>query len=155
MGTYYIGAGRGKPSIQVHLISFCPWKVSEAQFIFLPVLDYGDLVHIHVPARCLQSLDSVYHAALTSVTSYKALTHHCTSHGRIEWPQLAACHLSHWYTCTFIASIFMWLHFKNSVSSNDRYLLKCPQSSHWILQAFLEFTTEHPEPEGTSFSWNI
>jgi len=64
---------------------------------FLPVLDYGNLLYMNAPAKCLQSLDSVYRGALRFVTSCKALTHHCNLHGRVEWPSLAVRRLSHWH----------------------------------------------------------
>ena len=105
---------------------------------FLPVLDYGDLLYMHAPAKCLQSLDSVYHSsALRFVTGCKALTHHCTLYSRVEWPSLAARRLSHWqtfiykailgilpqYLCSYISKTESTY----SLRSNDCYLLHIPK----------------------------
>ena len=105
---------------------------------FLPVLDYGDLLYMHAPVNCLNSLDSVYHGALRFITGCRALTHHCTLYGRVEWPSLAARRLSHWhifiykailgllpnYLCVYISRTQNPIY---NLRSNDRYELSVPR----------------------------
>ena len=49
-------------------------------------------------ARCLRSIDTLYHGTLRFILNYKTLTHHCTLYTMVGWPSLITRRLSHWYT---------------------------------------------------------
>lgn len=52
------------------------WKYSVSA-AFLPLLNYSDILSMSSSAKCLHSLNSVYHCALKFVTGCSHLLHHC------------------------------------------------------------------------------
>lgn len=65
---------------------------------FLPLLDYGDVLYMTASAKCLQSLNTVYHCALRFVTGCSRLTHHCDLNAKSGWPSLSVRRYLHWLT---------------------------------------------------------
>lgn len=66
-------------------------------------LDYGDVLHLSAPMKCLQSLNTVYHNALRFVTGDGRLTHHCDLYIRSGLPSLSARRYTHWLTLIYKA----------------------------------------------------
>ncbi len=70
---------------------------------FLPILDYGDVVHQHASSYRLASLEAVYHGALRFITDCKFSTHHCILYNRVAWSSLAVRRQMHWYLLIYKA----------------------------------------------------
>jgi hypothetical protein len=71
--------------------------------MFLPVLDYGDVIYQHAPSYLLLSLDALYHGALRFITGCKFSTHHCELYKRVAWPSLSIRRKMHWYLLIYKA----------------------------------------------------
>ena len=58
---------------------------------FLSVVNYGDILYMHVAKSILRSLDSVYHSPFASRFVIKAeySTHHCILYSLSGWPLLS------------------------------------------------------------------
>ncbi|MDF4405775.1 hypothetical protein P3471_24855, partial [Vibrio parahaemolyticus] len=70
-------------------------KLVEATFLF--VIDYGDILEMHVTSSILRSLDSVFHASLCFNTNTKSVTRHCILYDLVGWTSLTTCRQQHWY----------------------------------------------------------
>ncbi len=65
------------------------------QSTFLPILDYGDVIHMHASTYLLNRLDGVYHAALSFITNACSRTHHCLLYNYVGWSSLCQIRKSH------------------------------------------------------------
>ncbi len=71
--------------------------------LFLPILDYGDVLYQHASSYLLASLEAVYHGALRFITDCKCSTRHCTLYNRVAWSSLAVRRQMHWYLLIYKA----------------------------------------------------
>lgn len=75
------------------MLGFYPFslkvRIKLVSAIFLLLLDYGDVLYMNVSAKCLLSLNSVYHCALRFITGCRHLTHHCELYTKVNWPPLS------------------------------------------------------------------
>lgn len=62
-----------------------PWPLVQCivQSTLLSVLDFGDIIHMHVSPSTLKPLDSVYHGALRLITGDAFLIHRCTLYEKV------------------------------------------------------------------------
>ena len=66
------------------------------RIVFLPLLDYGDVIDKNATLTSLKALDAVYHSAIWFVTGSSYNTHHCTLYNLIGWPSLSERRSRHW-----------------------------------------------------------
>ncbi len=104
--------------------------------IFLPLLDYGDLLYMNVPGgHYLKQLDSVFHSALRFITGCNYQTHHCTLYEKAALPSLHTrrslnCFIYKSICCLTLSSLS--LSFSNlkvcyKIRSNDPLCFKVPR----------------------------
>jgi len=65
------------------------------QSTILPILNCGDVVHMHASTYLLKRLDGVYHSALRFITNSCSRTHHCLLHNYLGWSSLYQRRKSH------------------------------------------------------------
>ena len=72
----------------------CRKRIVEA--VFMPVLDYGDILYKNAPISALKTLDTVYHSAIRFATGAAYDTHHCILYNKIGWTSLSERRFRHW-----------------------------------------------------------
>ncbi|KAK0136519.1 RNA-directed DNA polymerase from mobile element jockey [Merluccius polli] len=99
----------------------CRKRIIES--VFMPVLDYGDIIYRNASMSSLKILDVIYHSAIRFATSASYNTHHCTLYATIGWPSLTERRFKHWIQFIYKAII-------GKLPSYISLLLNCQSSAY-------------------------
>ncbi|KAK0137933.1 RNA-directed DNA polymerase from mobile element jockey [Merluccius polli] len=99
----------------------CRKRIIES--VFMPVLDYGDIIYRNASMSSLKILDVIYHSAIRFATSASYNTHHCTLYATIGWSSLTERRFKHWIQFIYKAII-------GKLPSYISLLLNCQSSAY-------------------------
>ncbi len=106
--------------------------------MFIPLVDYGDLLYMCAPSNSLSALDTVYHSALRFFTGCGRLTHHCQLYAKAGWPALSTRREIHWLLMiykallglvpSYLSSLLQRAENQYALRSSDTYCLVIPRA---------------------------